>query len=104
MNVCCVATATMQQDEATSSSDEEVLFTKEMVRRLKKTSAQLAASRPTSSLSDTSGVSTMSTASVHKSRSDDHAEVTSTDSALPTNSPSKEGQRSEELIVTPRYL
>lgn len=28
------------QDECTSSDDEEVLFTKEMVRRLKKSAAQ----------------------------------------------------------------
>ncbi|EYC15408.1 hypothetical protein Y032_0037g3502 [Ancylostoma ceylanicum] len=91
------------QDGFTDSDDEEILFTKEMVRRLRK-SAELKSSttsRPTSSLSDTSGVSTMSVASGQK-KSEEGSSVA--DEASSSSSPVKETRSSENLLLTPRYL
>ncbi|KAK6010440.1 hypothetical protein OSTOST_24533 [Ostertagia ostertagi] len=92
----------MQEECSSTSDDEEVLFTKDMVRRLRKSAAQHASSRPTSSLSDTSGVSTMSVTSGQKTKSE--TESASTDGPLSTDSPVKERRTDDELIVTPRYL
>ncbi|EYC15407.1 hypothetical protein Y032_0037g3502 [Ancylostoma ceylanicum] len=89
------------QDGFTDSDDEEILFTKEMVRRLRK-SAELKSSttsRPTSSLSDTSGVSTMSVASGQK-KSEEGSSVA--DEASSSSSPVKETRSSENLLLTPR--
>ncbi|VDO93873.1 unnamed protein product [Heligmosomoides polygyrus] len=86
------------QDECTSSDDEEVLFTKEMVRRLKKSAAQQGSSRPTSSLSNTSGVSTMSAASGQKARIEDNA---ANGTSLQGHSPVKSQEGADELVVTP---
>ncbi|XGW10655.1 hypothetical protein V3C99_012282 [Haemonchus contortus] len=90
----------MQEECSSTSDDEEVLFTKDMVRRLRKSAAQHPSSRPTSSLSDTSGVSTMSAASGQKTKSE--VEGTGTDVPLSADSPMKERRTDDELIVTPR--
>ncbi|KAK6736815.1 hypothetical protein RB195_019484 [Necator americanus] len=87
----------------TDSDDEEILFTKEMVRRLKKSAQQKIPvnSRPTSSLSDASGMSAVSTASGQKKIEDT---VESTTQRSSECSPVKETLSSGNVLLSPRYL
>ncbi|CAJ0606277.1 unnamed protein product [Cylicocyclus nassatus] len=89
-------------DVLTDSDDEEILFTKEMVRRLRNAEKKIPPnSRPTSSLSDTSGVSTMSIVSTQKKA--ESSSDSSTLEEIPTHSTStKELRSSESSLLTPR--
>ncbi|KAJ1371616.1 hypothetical protein KIN20_033602 [Parelaphostrongylus tenuis] len=92
----------MKEGFTSSDEEEEVLFTKEMVRTLRK-SAHKVSSRPASSLSDTSGISTMSTISGQKSRSDDSAECVCANATPSTccSSP-KERRLDNEILLMPK--